>query len=478
MFLGNVAQSLLGILLVVLLARYLGATEYGKYAFALSFTAIFLVLTDMGLSTLSIREIARDTRRADEYFTTISVTKLVLSIIMMSAIAIVVNLMGHPQDTVLVVYLFGAIHVFGSFAVFFRSIFRAFEKMEYEALTRIIERVLVVGTGLAALLQGNGLRTVVLTMLAAQTVGCLLTLVVCVRRFARPRLAFDFALARNLLRTALPFALASVFASILFHTDSVMLSVMKGDAVVGWYNAASRPVLGTFFLPSVFVGAVFPVLSRYYVTAKYNLITLYGKSLKYLAALAIPLGIGTTLIAGRVIFVLYGQEYGNSVIVLQILAWSVSLMFVTTLLGHTLASIDRQAVDMRIAATCAVLNVILNLSLIPGLSYTGAAIASVTSQVVIFTAELGYLQKRLHRVSLLRILYKPLGAAVVMGVLVYSLDRFLGTTALSLAVIILGAIAIYGLCLYLFKTFDREDLQAMRSIFRRSITKGESDESG
>ena len=459
--------TLLGILLVIFLARYLGAAEYGKYVFAVAFTSLFLVLADLGLSVLSIREIARDTRRADEYLTTMSLIKLVLSLIMVSIIAIVINLMQYPRDAVMVVYIVGLINVFSSFSVFFRSIFRAFEKMEYDALTRIAERVLVVATGLVVLFLGYELGAIVLAMMLAQAVGFLFTLIVCIRKFARPRLAFDFALAKRLVKTALPLAIAGTFATILFQTDSVMLSVIKGDTVVGWYGAAYRPIMGILFIPAVFIGAIFPVLSRYYVSARDNLAIAYEKSFKLLATLAIPLGIGTALIADRIIFFLYGDEFVNSVPVLQILVWTVSLIFVITLLDHTLVSIDRQIVHMRIVGICALLNVVLNLSLIPGLSYIGAAVASIISQTAVFTWEFGYLQKHLYRVDLFRIVSRPLAAAIIMGGLVYILNSILGITVFNLFVIILAAIASYGLLLYLLKAFDHQELQLVKSIFTR-----------
>jgi len=416
---------------------------------------------------LSIREIARDKKKADDYFTTISLTKLVFSLGMFAVIAGVINLLDYPGDVVRIVYVFGLVNILNSFATFFRSIFRAFEKMEYDAITRIIERFLVVGAALIVLFQGHGLMAIVLAMLLAQVLSFLVTLFLCVRKFARPRLSLDLPLAKRLVRMAAPFALTTVFGSVLFQTDTVILSVLKGDTVVGWYNAAGRPILGILFLPSVFMGSIFPVLSRYYVTAKDSLVIVYQKSLKFLATLAVPLGIGTTLVAGRLILFLYGEDFASSVIIMQILVWSVSLIFITTLFGHTLASMDRQVVDMRIVGAFALVNVALNFALIPGFSYIGAAIASLISQSLVFTVEFTYLQRRLHRVNLAGIVAKPLLAALVMGALAYTLDRFLATNVINLFVIILAAIIVYGLLLWLFKAFDHEEIEALKEIVRR-----------
>lgn len=457
---------------MVFLARFLGDVQYGRYAFAFAFTALFLIVSDLGLSVLSVREIARVPQKASEYLTTISLTKLVFSLIMVGLIVMVINLMHYPKDTTTMVYIVALITVFTSFSSFFRAIFRAFERMEYEAMTVVAERVLVVGAALAVLLLGYGLVQVVSAMLVAQAVACLFTLVICVRKFARPRLTFDFSLSKRLVKAALPFGIAGVFAAIIFQTDTVMLSIMKGDAAVGWYNAAYRLVLGTLFIPAAFVSSIYPVLSRFFISAKDSLVMTYEKSFKFLATLAIPLGISTTLIAGKIIFLLYGVEFANSVIALQILIWAVSLMWVRAIIGYTLASIDRQIVDTRIASMCALLNVVLNLILIPRFSYIGAGIASVISQIVLFTLEFNYLQRHLRKINILKMFLKPLCAALIMGGVVYILNGILNATWVNLFVIIFSAIAIYGVFLYLFKAFDHQEIQLIRSVFHWRTRKG------
>jgi O-antigen/teichoic acid export membrane protein len=116
---------------------------------------------------------------------------------------------------------------------------------------------------------------------------------------------------------------------------------MKGDAVVGWYNAAYRLVMGLQFIPLALVGAIYPILSRYHsISAKDNLMIVYEKAFKLLSMLAIPLGIGTSLLADRIIIFLYGNNFSNSIIALQILIWVVSLFFIYSIVAYVLVSIN------------------------------------------------------------------------------------------------------------------------------------------
>jgi len=465
-FLGDATGAILQLIVVVYLVRYLGDVAFGKYAFAFAFTSLFMILSKLGLSVLSIREIARDTSKAGEYLTNISIIKFILSLITIVLIVVTINLMHYPQDIILAVYIVGGVMVFTSFTEFFRSIFRAFERMEYGTITQIIEKILIFGSVLPVLFLGYGLIEVVSVMFIVQAFIFLLTLIVLIKKFIKPKLTFNLSLSKTLIKAALPFGLASIFAVIYFQTDTVMLSVMKGDAIVGWYNAAYRLVMGTLVIPSAFIGALYPVLSRYFTSSKDNLMVLYGKSFKFLLVLAIPLGIGTTLLADRIIIFLYGEDFTYSIIALQILIWIASILFLTQLIGYTLASINKQLVDTRIAGTAALLNVILNLLLIPTHSYVGAGIASIISQVFVFTCEFNYLQKNGYRVKIFKIVLKPLCAGVIMGLLIYSFR----VMSINLFVIVIGAIVTYVACLYMLKAFDEKEMEMMRDMFKNEVS--------
>ena len=465
-FLGDAIGAILQLILVVYLVRCLGDVTFGKYAFAFAFTSLFMILSDLGLSVMSIREIARDTSKAGEYLTNISITKFILSLITIVLIVVTINLMHYPQDTTLAVYIVGGVTVFTSFTSSFRSIFRAFERMEYETITKIVEKILIFGSVLPVLFLGYGLIEVVSAMLIAQALIFIFTLIIVIKKFTRPKLSFDPSLCKSLIKEALPFGLAGVFVIIYFQTDTVMLSMMKGDAVVGWYNAAYRLVMGVLFIPGAVVGALYPVLSRYFTSSKDSLMFVYEKSFKFLLMLAIPLGIGTTLLADQIIIFLYGEDFAASIIVLQILIWVASMLFIRSIVGHILASINKQLVDTRIAGASALLNVGLNLLLIPTYSYVGAGVASIISTAFIFVCEFSYLQRSGYKIETSTIVLKPLCAGAVMGLFIYGL----GMMSINLFVIVIGAIVTYAACLYLLKAFDEEEMRMMRDVFKNELS--------
>ncbi|MCK4491975.1 MAG: oligosaccharide flippase family protein, partial [Candidatus Altiarchaeales archaeon] len=122
----NIVTLGLGLIFTVAIARSFGDVAFGKYSFALAFTSLFAVIMDLGFNQLAIREIARDKKLAEKYMGNIILMKLLLSILFLVFIVIVINLMGYPSSTKLIVYVFGVYVVLSSFGQFFRAIFHAF----------------------------------------------------------------------------------------------------------------------------------------------------------------------------------------------------------------------------------------------------------------------------------------------------------------------------------------------------------------
>ena len=462
-FSGNIFGAVIQLILIVYMVRYLGAEAFGKYSFAASFSSIFAILLDLGLSVLSIREISKNTQKAGEYLSNILIIKTVLSFVTLILIFTAINLMRYPPDTTLAVYIFAGIIVLSSFTSSFKSIFRAFERMQYEAVISITEKILVFVLVMSALLYGYGLIGVILAMLMAQAMISLIAFITVLKKFTRPFSKFDAKLSRKLLKEALPFGIASVFSVIYFQTDTIMLSMMKGDIVVGWYGAAYRLVMGTLFVPIAFVAALYPVLSKSFTSSKEEFIKIFKKGFKLLAIFAIPLGIGTTLLADKIIELLYGNEFTESIVALQILIWVASLMSLYMIVGHVLASMNRQKIDTYVTGVSAILNVVLNFMLIPKYGLVGAGIASIFSQIFVLLLELRYLKRLGYDPDVLQVITKPLTAGVIMGFWIYAVE----SVSESIIIISVTALIIYIFILYLLKTFDGDELEILKTIIKK-----------
>jgi len=334
--------KILHFILAIFVARYLGAALFGKYAFAISFTILFSVLADMGLNILITREIARDKSKADTYLGSALIIKSILALTTLAVIIIAINLMHYPSDTITAVYFASLALVFNTLASTLATVYQAFERMKYGAAVNVSVRALALGLTLLVISLGYGLYAIMIVYLLQSIVNLALNTFIVLKKLAKPKFVLNRKLGFNLLKAAIPMGLAGIFVTIYYRIDTVMLSAIKGDAVVGWYNAAYNLMFGLMFIQGSFNTAIFPVLSRLSATSMGSLRMVYERSFKYLFCAGLPIAVGTSLLAKRIILSIYGQEYTNAAGALQILIWALAFIFINGLLGNTLVATNQQ----------------------------------------------------------------------------------------------------------------------------------------
>ena len=466
LLIAQAASYLLAFGYMMYLARYLGAAGFGILSFALAFTAIFGVFTDFGLHPLMVREIARDKSLVPKYLANISLMKIILVTIAFGLIALAINLMGYPEQTIRVVYLVALYVIVTAFTQMFYAVFQAFERMEYESLGRVLNSALILCGVILAINSGLSVTGFASLFFFASIIVLIYSFVILRWKITIPPLAWsplkiemDRRFWKSTLREALPFGLAMAFVTVFYWVDSVMLSYMKGDAVVGWYNAAYRMVLVLIFIPAAFAAAIFPVMSRFYVTARDALRLSCHKFFKYMAILGVPIGVGTTLLAPRFIRLIFGVEYTNSVLALQILVWSSVLIFMSVPFGNLFNSLNKQAIVTKITGACVILNVVLNLILIPRYSLVGASIATVATELLSLTLFFLWARKvdyGLPQKETAGIITRVIISSALMGIFIAYFHN------LNLLALVPLAALLYFVILYLIRGINKEDIALIR----------------
>jgi O-antigen/teichoic acid export membrane protein len=465
LLISQVASYLLTFFYMMYTARYLGAAGFGILSFAIAFTGIFAVLADLGLRPLTVREVARDRSLALKYLANISLIKVILVTITFGLIALVINLMGYPQQTVTVVYLVALSVIFMSFTQMFYSIFQAHERMEYQSLGQVLYAALMLG-GVMFVIKHDFSVVGFASLFPIATVIILgYSLLVMRLKFSGSEsgsstriIEFNWNFWKLTIREAFPFFLSSFVAVIAFSIDMIMLSIMKGDTTVGWYSAAHKLIEALLFVPAVFGASLYPVLSKFYVSSDESLKLAYQKSLQYLLIVSLPIAVGTTILADRIITIVYQSGFAESVTALQILIWAVPIIFLTNIFGITMASINRQPLALKINVSCMLLNVVLNLILIPRYSLLGASVATVATSLLSLVLGFRFLSRLVHKVPIHKLIVKPVITSVIMGLYVFLLRD------IHFLLLICSAVVIYFGVLFLLKTFSKEDFSMFRKV--------------
>jgi O-antigen/teichoic acid export membrane protein len=461
----QVATYLLAFFYMMYAARYLGAAGFGILSFAIAFTAIFGVLTDLGLSPLAVREVARDKSMVPKYLANVGLLKVILVAVTFGLIALTINLMGYPQETVTVVYLFGLYVVLGAFTQMFYSIFQAFERMEFQAIGQMLNAALLLGGVIFAIKHGYRVVGFASLYVIANGVALGYGFAVMKLRFSSSASAsvaklveFDWNFWKSMVRKALPFFVAGALDLIALRIAMVILSAMKGDEAVGWYSSSFQIMQVFLFIPAAFLAALYPVLSRFYVSSQESLRFAYEKSFKYLSVLGLPIAVGGTIFADRIILGIFHEGFAPSIIALRVLIWAVPLGFLTQMFGTILASINRQDLAAKIVLAYTVLNVVMNLILIPRYGYVGASMVMVITSLTAFVPCFYLLSKLVCKISIPKLIFRPVIASGLMALFLFF------STRLSLWLLIPLAAIIYFGILILLRTFSREDLNLFKEI--------------
>ena len=451
LFVSKIATTILGFFYIMYTARYLGVEGFGVLSFALAFTGIFVVFTDLGLSILTVRDVSRDKSLASKYLGNIVVMKIIFAAITFVLIASTINLLSYPEQTIKVVNFITLSIIISAFSETFYSIFRAYEKMEYQSYGQILNSILMLAGILFAINKGFNVIGLASIYFLVSIIIFVYSYLFCTWKFVKPVYTIDLNFWKSKIKDALPFSLTVIIAGLFFRIDITMLSAMKGDEVAGLYNAACTIILIIVSIADVFIFAVFPVASKYFVSSKDSLIFVLEKSSKYLFIIGLPMALGAILLADKIILLIYGSEFAEAALVIRVLGLYVPLRFISHSTGWMLASINREPLRTLSAGITIGINIILNIILIPKLGIIGAGIATVISQTILFTLYFYFVARFFHRLPLHKMLVKPCISSLVMGIFIL---HFIQS---NIFLIIALSIIIYFGVLYLIKAFDTDD---------------------
>lgn len=421
LFAGTAVGNVFSFLLMVFIARTLGDVGVGQYSFLFAFGYLIVILCNPGMGYLILKDVSANKDITSQYGNNILSVKAISAVV--SAAAAVFLLIFIKDDTLIIrsFMIVAVIYMINSVGSVFSNILNANERMDLTALIDAIERAVALLAGVVLLYITRSLLFLVLALLISNLVKQMLYFIFS-RRYFVPRFGIDFQLWKRLFVRSLPFALSISFLYIYYRIDTVMLSLMVNDQVTGWYNAAYRLVDVVNYIPFLIVTAILPSMARSSKNDHELLMDIFNRSLRYLVLLSIPIGVGTFLLAPRIVLFVYGEGFVNAAIALKILIWAEVIVFVNYLGGHLLNIIDRQKTYTKIIGITVGLNIVLNFILIPKYTYIGAGVATLLSEILIFILIYRSIRKYVLKINLWPTVWRPILAAMAMGLIIIKMN--------------------------------------------------------
>ncbi|MBD3340525.1 MAG: oligosaccharide flippase family protein [Candidatus Lokiarchaeota archaeon] len=380
----NIIAKPFWFLFLMISARILGPEDFGKFNFAISFVMIFSILYELGMDLFTVREVSINRQQSEKLLGNSLIIKVALIPMVSSLIILVANLLGYSDVTIQAVYWSILYVMFITTANYLRSFFRGFEKINYEAVTVIFEKIVLCFLGGYALVFSSGVINLFKLLTAGALLSSIFTASLLFIKLVKPKFSFDFSLMRGILKKAMPFALMNIFILIYFRIDMVMLSLMKNETIVGLYSSGYRIMEMLLIIPAILMIPIYPAMSRLTVNDRSKFRELSQISVKGILLISLPVTLVIFFLANIFMLLFYGDsEYLLATGALKILVFALPFNGLTTVFATMLAANNRQLLTTRNSGICAVFNIVLNFSLIPKYGFMGAAAATLATEVLL-----------------------------------------------------------------------------------------------
>lgn len=381
----KIFKMIIGVFVTALVARYFGPENYGQFNYALSFTALFTALSTLGLETLTVKAIVD--KEYDEG--TILCTSLVVRVfggIILTILASIIIRLIEPNDSNLhiLVLIMSLTMVFKSLEVIEYWI-QAYQKAKISSIIRMISYVITSSLKLSLILfKGNLIHYGLLYMLDVLIIGTALIIAYFRKRERVSKWKINFNYAKHILSQSWYLVLSGLMITLYMRIDQVMLgAMMTTKTELGVYSAAVQVAQLWYFVPVAIITSFKPVIMSKKKINERSYLKLVQLLYTIVAWVGIGFGIFIFLFSDLIIGVLYGADYEKAASILSISVWAGTFATLGSARGTWLICEGLQKYSIVYIGLGAVVNVVLNYTLIPIFGGYGAAIATLVSQITV-----------------------------------------------------------------------------------------------
>lgn len=376
----KILRMVLGLFVGVWVARYLGPEQFGVFNYLLAFVLLFSPVAKLGMEDIVVRNLVQDSSQRNNILGTSFVLMFTAGILaMILAIGTAMVLQTVDTNTTWLLAITTGLLVFQSFDNF-DFWFRSQVNAKPAVIVRSIVIVIIAGFNIGLIITHASLDSFVWVRVSELALfGAGLYLAYCISEKTVPTWHFDMMQAITLLRDSWPLILSGFAGVIYLRIDQVMLTNIVSKQENGIYAAAVRLVELWYFVPMAIYASVFPKI----VESKSISETLFYERLQKLynvmSFLAYFIAIPTTIFAEWIVTIVFGKDYYGAVPILIIMIWS--MMFTNLGLARSAFLMSNNLITTHTFTVVlgAIVNILLNLWLLPRYGGTGAAIATLVS---------------------------------------------------------------------------------------------------
>ncbi len=422
----TLGQKVVSFLAFYVIARLVGPTITGKYFYAVSVTSVFVVLADIGLTPVVIRELASNEERGRAFLARALQLKAVLLPLAAIASLLYAWIVNVEPDVFAAVVIACFVLMADSVSLIFYGALRGKKDLRFEAVGMLVCQVVTAIASVIILRMGGGVVGLVCALLLGSLWNLVWSVLQAIRRQVTPLSARAISF-KTLLLAALPFGLAGLFVKVYSYTDSLLIRQYFGHTEVGQYAVAYKLTYALQFLPLTFVAALYPAMSSDFAAGNQEgLRRALKNGLRLMMLVSVPLSAILSGLAGPIVQMFYGRAYAGAVAPLVVLPWVLIPIFLDFPIGSLLNATRRSELKTIAMGMTMVLNVALNFVLVPRFGPVGAAYSGVASFWMLFFLGVWFARKDLpeHKWFIPFFVRGLASAVVIWGLLHFVAAKF------------------------------------------------------
>lgn len=421
---GKILSMVIGLVTIKILTVQLGVSGFGGYTTILNFLLIFGIIADLGLYIVLTQEIASDDREKNNHdVSNIFTLRAVSAITSIVVIGSLVGLLTNYDPEIKRLIAFGGFGmVFMSMAQVFVGVFQTHLRTDYIVVGEVISRLTLMLGVIALSTFGYFSLTHVIYIFVVSNFLQFGYTWFGVKKYYQVKIDFDLKYWKYLLKESLPLFIVIAFNLVYYKIDTLMLSLLQSQEAVGYYGVAYKILEILAVFPGMFVGLLLPIFARHHNNPE-AFKKLTGKAMLFIMSLAVPVFVGGLLMADEGILVVSDDSFSSSIFPLRILFGGIFCIFISNLLSHILIGAKLQKKIMFISISGAAINVVLNAIMIPKYSFTGAAITTTVTEILVMI--MYFIQVKRHIGYIPRpstFIWKIVAATVAMGGVLWLID--------------------------------------------------------
>jgi len=445
-------------LFLVYILRTLLPFNYGKFIYILSALMIYFSFADFGLNAISIREIAKKPSLSSVILgRNLQVKFFIIIVILLISFSTFLNQAGFDMKIMAILIAISMsisaissslIAVLEGYKHYVRiSIIRAISEFIYIAVSFAL--IHLFQFGVSALAVGHILMNISLLLMAIYYIRKLKV---------KPILFNNPFPVLKILVPAVSIGITSIFVTVYFKIDKIMIKHMLSTWHVGIYSAAFAFMNKILLIPQTVCNVMFPEVASLKGKSETELYRTHWFSIKINLILAVPIITGGILLAKPLFYFLFTNAYAPSVKVFQLLMIAFFFMFINSIQGSLLISIEKEKILAVITFCAMCANIAGNYILIQKIGVNGAAISTIFSELTVFILTCMVIKKIKPVTNILKILVIPFASVGVMCIFIYFAEK-----VLNVLLLIAGGAIVYTITLLiLMKRFSKSDYSVLK----------------